>query len=71
MPRGQCERCRRRLLVEAFTKCEFQRKDRPAFCKECTEEVNNADEKWRTTCGGWATRAEGDDAARRGSGRNS
>ena len=31
MPRDQCERCRRRLLVEAFTKYEFQRKERPAF----------------------------------------
>ena len=32
MPRDQCGRCRRRLLVEAFTKYEFQRKERPAFC---------------------------------------
>eukprot|EP00959_Pyramimonas_sp_CCMP1952_P351196 7357593-Pyramimonas_sp.AAC.1 len=71
MPRDQCERCRRRLLAEAFTKYEFQREDRPAFCKERTEEMKNADEKWRTTRGGRATRAEGDDAARRGSGQNS
>ena len=46
MPRDQCERCRRRLLVEAFTKYEFQRKERPAFCKECTAEVKSRDEKW-------------------------
>eukprot|EP00959_Pyramimonas_sp_CCMP1952_P062992 1316797-Pyramimonas_sp.AAC.1 len=64
MPRDQCERCRRRLLVEAFTKYEFQRKDRPAFCKERTEEMKNADEKWCKTCRGWATRAENDNAAR-------
>eukprot|EP00959_Pyramimonas_sp_CCMP1952_P442825 9270266-Pyramimonas_sp.AAC.1 len=70
MPRDQCERCRRRLLVEAFTKYEFQRKDRPAFCKECTEEMKNAGAKWCTTRRGWAMRAEGDDAARQGSGRN-
>eukprot|EP00959_Pyramimonas_sp_CCMP1952_P156282 3268557-Pyramimonas_sp.AAC.1 len=35
MPRGQCERCRRRLLVEALPKYEFQRKERPTFCEAC------------------------------------
>eukprot|EP00959_Pyramimonas_sp_CCMP1952_P134342 2810608-Pyramimonas_sp.AAC.1 len=64
MPRDQRERCRRRLLVEAFTRHEFQTKERPAFCKERTEEMNNAKENWCTTCDGWATRAEGDDATR-------
>eukprot|EP00959_Pyramimonas_sp_CCMP1952_P165040 3449627-Pyramimonas_sp.AAC.1 len=70
MPRDQCERCQRRLLVEAFTKYEFQRKERPAFCKECTEEMKSAGEKWCKTCRGWATTAESDDEARHGSGRN-
>eukprot|EP00959_Pyramimonas_sp_CCMP1952_P057572 1201855-Pyramimonas_sp.AAC.1 len=32
--------------------------------------MKDADGKWCTTCIGWATRAEGEDAARHGSGRN-
>ena len=66
MPRDQCERCRRRLLVEAFTKYEFQRKERPAFCKECTAEMKGQDEKWCKTCNTWATKAEGDGCAGEG-----
>eukprot|EP00959_Pyramimonas_sp_CCMP1952_P323657 6773725-Pyramimonas_sp.AAC.1 len=66
MPRDQRGRCRRRLLVEAFTKYEFQRKERPAFCKECTAEMKSRDEKWRKTCDGWATKAQGDGGVQEG-----
>ena len=69
MPRDQCERCRRRLLVEAFTKYEFQRTDRPAFCKECTAQMKSVGEKWCKTCQARATAAEGDERTRHGSGR--
>ena len=60
MPRDQCERCRRRLLVEAFTKYEFRRKDRPAFCKECTAEMKSVGEKWCKTCKAPATKTDKD-----------
>ena len=66
MPRDQCGRCRRRLLVEAFTKDEFQRKERPAFCKECTAEMKSRDEKLCKTCDTWATNAQSDESARGG-----
>jgi len=65
MPRDRCEWCRRRLLVEAFTKYEFQRGDRPAFYKECTADMKLVDEKWCTTCRGWATKAEDEVTTRR------
>eukprot|EP00959_Pyramimonas_sp_CCMP1952_P107029 2237137-Pyramimonas_sp.AAC.1 len=49
MPQNQCERCRRRLLVEAFTKYEFQKRDIPASCKDFTTDVTCVSEKWCKT----------------------
>ena len=65
MPRDQCGRCRRRLLVEAFTKYEFQRKERPAFCKECAAVMKSRGEKWRKTCDTWARQCRATGACRR------
>ena len=59
MPRDQCGWCRRRLLIEAFAKYEFQRKDRPAFCKDCTAEMKSVGEKWCKACNTWAAKAGG------------
>ena len=62
-PRDECERRRRRLLEEAFTKYEFMRFERPAFCKEYAVEMKSADGKWCRTCKTLATTAEGDGSA--------
>ena len=54
-------------MIEAFTKYEFQRRERPAFRKDCTAEMKSLDEKWRKACNTWATKAEGERGAPVGS----
>ena len=54
MPRKVCSRCSALKEKAEFTPTEFKGKDGPSFCRECTEELKEAGEKWCTECKTWA-----------------
>ena len=50
MPRKMCSICSNLMGKSDFTPTEFKEKSGPSFCRECTDALKEAGEKWCTAC---------------------